>query len=65
MEYACAQLILVGVRAGNTGVGEEKAFLITSVSPEGFLAHSGAGGAWRWWGCSLTEEYLDLFCQSR
>lgn len=43
MEYACAQLILVGVRAGNTVAGEEKASLITSVSPEGFLAHSGAG----------------------
>lgn len=35
-EYACAQLTLVGVRAGNARVGEEKAFLITSVSPEAF-----------------------------
>lgn len=42
-EYACAQLTLVGVRAGNAGVGEEKAFLIPSVSPEGFLARGGAG----------------------
>lgn len=64
-EYACAQLTLVGVRAGNAGVREEKAFLIASVSPEGFLACGGAGGPSKWWGCSLTEEYLDSFCQSR
>lgn len=44
-EYVCTQLTLVGVRAGNARVRKEKAFLISLVSPEAFLAHSGAGGA--------------------
>lgn len=65
IEHACAQLTLVGVSAGNAGAGEGKAILISSVSPEGFLACSRAGDASWGWGCSLTEEYLDSFCQSR